>query len=151
MNISLCKNESEANVVLKTLVSPLILQNAFARDVFDVENPVLTVESAQDISPYNYVYISDFNRYYFITESRIIRTGLWELRCRVDVLMSFSEEIFALSGIVERSAGLWDAYLPDDMGKIRQTTKIACKTFRDALNAPVVFTFSTEPILITAG
>lgn len=151
MRITLYNNNSDANVMAKDIAQVAIFTDAFARDIFDVESPIFTIETNSDLSRANYVYVDSFKRYYFIAESRIIRTGLWELRCRVDVLMSFAPQIYALSGIVDRSAGLWDAYLPDEMGKIRQTTKTACRVFRDALDAPVVFAYATEPILITAG
>lgn len=53
-------------------------------------DPVLTFEIPMaNIVDVNYLYIEDFKRYYYITHLRSIRTGLVEVSCHVDVLMSF--------------------------------------------------------------
>lgn len=52
---------------------------------------------------FNYCYIPDFNRYYYITSVTYNR-GLWEMQTRVDVLASFKTAISTISLFVTRSS-----------------------------------------------
>jgi len=94
MTIRLYQNISPREKVRKTLVipqspAPAVLQG-YLRDETSLIDPVLTFEIPMaNIVDVNYLYIEDFKRYYYITHLRSIRTGLVEVSCHVDVLMSF--------------------------------------------------------------
>ena len=61
---------------------------------------------------YNYVYLTDFGRWYFITD--IISDGkLWIFKCKVDVLASFRTGIGDWSGYVLRSSHESDGHVSD--------------------------------------
>lgn len=53
----------------------------------------------------NYAYIEDLSRYYFIEDITVVTDRLFEISMKVDVLMSFNEEIRANSVMVARSEG----------------------------------------------
>lgn len=53
--------------------------------------------------PFNYLYLKDFNRYYFITDRNILYNGLIELYCRVDVLKTYKELVKASSAYVTKT------------------------------------------------
>lgn len=61
---------------------------------------------------YNYAYISDWNRYYFITDCSYDE-GLWVLQLKVDVLATYKTEIGAESLYVLRSASASDGNIRD--------------------------------------
>ncbi len=61
--------------------------------VYEVDgkyNHAVYTKAVSDLCSCNYLYIKEFNRYYFIEDISIFRTNLWRLRCHVDVLHSYS-------------------------------------------------------------
>lgn len=61
---------------------------------------------------YNYAYIADFSRYYFIRSWSWI-LGRWEASLEIDVLASFRSSIGNTSAYVLRSAAAWDPDVVD--------------------------------------
>lgn len=89
--IILYKTDSRNNVLYKGLTNELKL-NGTLRENTVITNPVITVEISGAFD-YNYAYIADFGRYYFISKIEIQRDKLFRLELRVDVLMSNSTTI----------------------------------------------------------
>lgn len=86
MNITLYVNNSEKNKIGKNLTNDFSLSGTL-RDATNIINPVILIE-LNEIGNYNYCYIPNFNRYYFITDITVIRTGLFAISLMVDVLES---------------------------------------------------------------
>lgn len=69
--------------------------------------------------PYNYVYISNFARYYWVTDWHYNADGTWTASCKVDVLASWVGYFYDMSGFVNRcpefpnSGGIRDNYIVD--------------------------------------
>ncbi|MBP5433242.1 hypothetical protein [Ruminococcus sp.] len=64
----------------------------------------MTVEIASATVPsYNYAYIGDFGRYYYVTDIAYNR-GIWEVSLKCDVLASFKSAIGSTSMYFERSS-----------------------------------------------
>lgn len=63
----------------------------------------------------NYVYIPEFNRYYFINDIISIRTNMWRLNMHVDVLMSYKNQIKQMNAFVNRNEFEYDEMVKDDM------------------------------------
>lgn len=61
---------------------------------------------------YNYIYIPEFGRWYFVTDT-IVDGRLWTFRCKVDVLATFRATIGDWSGYVLRSAHESDGQISD--------------------------------------
>lgn len=119
--ISLFKTASENNRVVKVLTNEKQLSGEL-RNQTSVLNPSIRIESADNIAGYNYCYIPEFGRYYYIVDITSVRTKVWEVSMRCDVLMSYSAQIKALRPIIERkevgySAGLVDNDLPININK----------------------------------
>ena len=81
-----------------------------------------TIEFSKDVTyfnDYNYCYIPDFKRYYFVDNPVSIRTGYCSLDFRVDVLTSFLTQPDAqyLDCFVTRSSrtGVYNPMIPDKM------------------------------------
>lgn len=144
MNIILYVNNSEKNKIGKNLTNDFSLSGTL-RDATDIINPVILVE-LNEIANYNYCYISNFKRYYFITDITVIRTGLYAISLSVDVLESFKSDIKNLSVILlnTENVGL-NNYLPS------QVFRNNVKSKTDILNFPNGLNDSGEFILITAG
>lgn len=98
MNLSLFVNNSEKNKLDKSLSNELKF-NGKLREESSVVNPSIMIQTTNP-SSYNYAYIPEFNRYYFITDMVSVRTGIWEISMHVDVLMSFKDTIKATQVIL---------------------------------------------------
>lgn len=92
-------------------------------------NPVLIVKSTSNLSGYNYMYISQFSRYYFIDDIRVINDNIWEISAHVDVLETYATSIKANSGVIRRQAGKYNLYLPDGDFKTYQPSRIQTLKF----------------------
>jgi hypothetical protein len=70
------------------------------RDTCDVLNPELLVKT--DVRKFNYVYIEEFKRYYYVKDITQYRQGMWVVKLKVDVLMSYRDAILEFNGVVSR-------------------------------------------------
>lgn len=112
MNIFFYTSSAEPNSFPKVLGSAIRYQGEL-RDECDILNPVLTIEGLNPDTTFNYCYIPDFKRYYFITESSVVRTGLIQFNLHVDVLQSWSKEILELEAIISRNEYDFNNHLED--------------------------------------
>lgn len=63
---------------------------------------------------WNYCYIPDFSRYYFITNWTWLN-GVWEIACSVDVLASFKTAIGGMTEYILRAASDYNGEISDSM------------------------------------
>lgn len=143
MTIKLYKTPSEVNKVTKVLNDELSLTGEL-RESSSVITPIIKIEE-DDLTDYNYAYIPEFGRYYFITNITSVRNGLWELAMRVDVLMTYADEIKANTAVIARNSNLWNLYYQDEQFKILNYETIQTKAFGVSLNP------SSQIVLICAG
>ena len=143
--ISLFKTASENNRVVKVLTDEKQLSGEL-RNQTSVLNPTIRIESADNISGYNYCYISEFGRYYYITDIVSVRTNCWVVSLRCDVLMSYKDEIQSMNVILNNTqeTGLSN-YLVSPNWVNLVKTKTDIKVFPSGLSEQGEF------ILITAG
>lgn len=114
------------------------------RGAIDVLRPEVLVEGGVVLA--NYAHIPDFgDRYYFIEEREVVRKGLQRLALRVDVLMSYADQIRTCPAVCARSANVVNAFLPDS-----RRPELAFKTSCVYTFSPL--TYSAKPIVvITVG
>lgn len=144
MEIVLYVTGSESNALDKVLQNSYELQGSL-RSESSIINPTFLVQ-ANNVTQYNYCFIPDFNRYYFITDIVSIRTNLWRVSCRVDVLMSFKTQILNLDVTIS------DATAPDiETYKNGEQWQALVKTKTDVINFPNGLLDNGEYILITSG
>ena len=72
----------------------------------------------------NYVYIPDFNRYYFINDITSVRQNLWRLTLHVDVLMSYKKEIGNTKAFVSRNEFDFNPDIDDNLISYKYDKKI---------------------------
>ena len=144
MTINLYNYGDEKNVIHKALSSPVVMTGEL-RDGTSITDPAILIEYT-DPHIFNYVYIPEFSRYYFITDIVSTRQGLWEIYLHVDVLKSYEEDINECSCILEntQSEGLTE-YMQDD----RYRALVKDKT--DIISFNYGLLENGEYILITAG
>ena len=145
MEITLYKTSDENNKIDKTLSEPYKMIGSL-RNESNVIRPSILVE-IENPTKYNYMYIPDFGRYYFIKEITSVRTNLWRLDCEVDVLKSYANEIKTLTVIIDKNKDYsrTNQYLDDGSFIIENKNTIEIKNFSNG--------FNDEPnyVLVTAG
>lgn len=119
MTLKIYKNSGEDNRVNKTdYLTEYGTYQGNLREVCDFENPNITIDCGDDIDDLllqNYVYIQEFNRYYFITDKKILTNKLLQFQMKEDYLMSFKTAILNLSGLIDRqeNQSLWRSEIID--------------------------------------
>ena len=78
-----------------------------------IVSPSVIMEFGNTAPAYNYAYITEFRRYYWITEITSIGGGLWRVSMTVDVLATYKSDIGAASKYVLRSASAFDGTIVD--------------------------------------
>lgn len=100
------------NYLDKTLSSGTTVSCDLKRPV-DVEHPSFTIAATNGYDTFNYCYIAEFNRYYWMkpiaSNNQIIT-----YECESDPLMSFKSQIRACPAVISRNPWHFDLYLPDD-------------------------------------
>ena len=80
-------------------------------------NPTIIIErgnSDTTLIVKNYAYIAQFgNRYYFITDRKMITNNLMELTLKVDVLMTYKSTILGTPMIIDRAEVSYNNYIHD--------------------------------------
>ena len=144
MNITFYKNSSEKEKIGKSLSSGLTLSGNL-RDECSITSPSILVE-ATSLVDYNYCYISEFKRYYFISDITSVRNNLWRVSLKCDVLESFKSDILNSSCIVNKQQNQSYSNNIDDGSYINRVDNfIEIANYQDGFNADGEF------ILLTAG
>lgn len=146
MDIILYQTTSERERINKDLSSSLPL-SGYLRGECSVTNPSFNIEVTNP-SDYNYCYIPDFGRYYYITNIVSVRTNIWRIDCDVDVLMSFKDAILNLDVIVS-DISLGESPVSTYYSGEQWASTVRTKT--DIINFPDGLLDNGEYILITSG
>lgn len=118
------------------------------REEASVTNPIILVEKTNPaLSNYNYMYIPDFNRWYFIDDFVSVRNGLWEVHGKVDVLYSFINDIKSSEGVLDKYEDTNRANLYLDDGSFITD----CRKDNQVIEFNNGFNEDGEYILICAG
>lgn len=129
MTIKLYHNDSDKRTVNKTLTNEGALTGAVIIDDTTILEPRLKVRDNGIIAvQYNYCYIADFKRYYYITNITV-SNGYILIDCKVDVLMSYANEIRACTGVIARQENVWSGYLDDSENFTNQYNNVSLKAF----------------------
>lgn len=124
MQITLYKTPSTSNTIGKTLESETPIANVLLKDKTDIKNPVLKLKSDDSIFGFNYCYIPNFKRFYFINNIRVFPNSIYELDLSVDVLETFKADILKSKGFVNRQTEFNSYYNRDYTSEVRKEIDI---------------------------
>lgn len=114
MNVSLMSFSKKKNSTATPSSGGSALSGTL-REGCSVIRPIIGFElSRLTFANWNYAYISDFYRYYYI-QDWVWDDGLWWAYMEVDPLASFKAGIGASSCYILRSASVWDEAIADSM------------------------------------
>ena len=81
-------------------------------DDTNILNPTIIIDTRA--FNFNYVYIPDFNRYYYVDDITLMGGERIALKLSCDVLMSHKAAILSSQVLADRSASNYDVYLEDN-------------------------------------
>lgn len=112
MQIILYHNYSDADHINKQL-SEGVEVSGVLRTESTVIKPIIRMEMQSDIT-YNYCYIPEWHRFYYIDEINSYRSNIIDLSLRVDPLMSFAQDILNLEVIINKQDSEYTNLYLDD-------------------------------------
>lgn len=149
MQISLFTCNAERNRVNKTryLSNRFVLEGVLRKSTSALNIEIDVEKTNPLIYKYNYMYIEEFGRWYFIDDISSIRNKLWTISASVDVLMSFKEDILQSMVIADKIENELQAnlYLDDGSFVMDSRKYNEIKEFPSGLND------NGQYILICAG
>lgn len=142
MNVTLYQNKSD-NIKTDKVLEYICDVEGFFRDNQSITNPILLIEykllaflftpvydndieinydyiedievsSKVDINKINYLFIKEFNRYYYVKDAEVYNNELLILPCHVDVLMSYKTQFRQLNALISRNEYFYNEYIEDD-------------------------------------
>ena len=131
MEIRLYINHSEKERVNKILTNELILNGDLTNDC-PILTPTFQLE-IENMTMYNYMYVPDFNRYYFIENPVNMGGNYYSVPCTEDYISSWWNDIKECNAVIERQSNEWNLYLNDGTFKAESTNKTATILFPNDL------------------
>ena len=103
MTVIFYKYNGIKNKINKTLENGLTVNDVIIQNDFDITDFYLLIKNTTFSSEYNYCYIQDLGRYYFIESVEKMNGTIYKIRLTVDVLKSFSTQIENINAIITKS------------------------------------------------
>ena len=120
--------------------------NGALRNESSIIDPVIIIEKTNP-SAYNYMYISEFSRWYYINDMISIRENVWEIHAHVDVLYTWYRDIANSEAILEKCEDSGNSNMYYDDGSF----VFDCRNNFEVKEFPNGFNENGSYILICAG
>ena len=141
MTVIFYKYNGIKNKINKTLENGLTVNDVIMHNDFDITAFELLIKDTNFNSEYNYCYIQDLGRYYFIESVEKMNGTIYKIRLTVDVLKSFSTQIENINAIITKSENPDDNFV--DCEKSENYTS-------EVINLTDNFSHSGNLILVTS-
>lgn len=138
ITLDLYRTPSDERMLNKTLNDKFSFDKINLKQDCSITHPVFVLGKTSSTEPmntvgwwrkFNYCYCSNLDRYFFIRNIVFQRTGLVELQCEVDPLMSFKDDILNTTQLVTRQEYKQQRYIPDSSLPIHAAVKTQITTF----------------------
>lgn len=147
INLFRCRAENE-RVDKTNYISDRFVMEGTLRQESSVIDPIITIQKSNPTKlDYNYMYIDEFKRWYYINDIISVRNNLWEIHAHVDVLFTWRADISNMEAIVDKMESFSDANVYFDDGSFIMDSRndIQVKEFPNGLNENGAY------VLICAG
>ncbi len=103
-----------------------------------IQSPIISLQldSFTDVINFNYIYIPELRRYYYVENSTIREDGFVQIQCRVDVLKSFKTDILDSTQYVDRQENKCSYQVPDNGYTIKSNRNLTIKNFGNPIIVP---------------
>lgn len=150
MTITLYNSNSDRRTLTKDIVQVADIDNVNLLDDCNIISPVFLLSNVEWASA-NYLYCSDFKRYYYIDNVEYVPANLIRLRCSCDVLMSFKNDILKSSAIVQRGGNNINVLLSDSSVKSQANSVTVNKAFSNCGLLPRISSENYSFVLTVYG
>ena len=132
MDVNLYVTTSDREKLTKALGSTQTY-SCVMKDTVNVLRPTVRIQTADNLSGYNYARIERYGRYYYVNAIRTTPNGYWEIDLEVDPLMTYANSIKQCYGTITRSETLFNGYLIDEAFKSYANRGYVTKAFPNAM------------------
>lgn len=94
----------------------------------EIDEVVIDASSVGQVLDFNYFYVSEFRRYYFVTSIVVSSKQLIYVTGSVDPLYSFKDDILGNDAMIERNEFTFDAMLEDSLIPLQPTRNVTEET-----------------------
>ena len=147
------KDDSTKQVTSEQLAAGITFDNVYLKALTNIDNPKLIIEdtNSQDLYAYNYLYIHDWGRYYFIKTADLRHDKIFTCECELDDLATYKDQILATSAYVIYSSSDYDRWIKDDRVPIMiKGSEYVFSSSAIVINDTPVFAASDdEPVIVT--
>lgn len=142
LTVNLIQNKSPVEKIGKNITVGTSASCAL-KDGTSVLRPVLRIQTSDNVYDYNYLRITEFNRYYFIDDIISLNNNIWEVKAHVDVLETYKNAILANTAVIKRQQNQYNLYLDDPDFHVYnyeklQTLQFPANSFNKALKYVLV-------------
>lgn len=103
IEIKLYNYNGHFNTINKILENETIINGIVRNDFYNI-SPSLDIETTistnKDLFSFNYLYVAEVKKYYFITDIMVIDTNMYRLFLKEDVLKTYEDKIKNILGTV---------------------------------------------------
>lgn len=99
VNVNLYQYSGKNNVINKTLTQTPQTATGILIEPFDLMHPKIKFRCTPPFN-YNYIFISQLNRYYFVSNTEILNANTVLLTLSIDVLKTYETDILAATGTI---------------------------------------------------
>lgn len=118
------------------------------KETSNIANPEIILEmGTADAPSWNYAYIAEFSRYYYVTDWTWIQNRLWSASLSTDLLATYKDEIGASELYVLRSSAASDGDIVDDY----YPCKVTCQTQELVGTSPWISKLNTDELDLSKG
>lgn len=142
MLLKLYVNESSDNTINKVLSEEEVF-NINLKNDFNPTEPTFLISSVNDLKGFNYLYLDDLNRYYFINSIECIRFNLYKINCYVDLLETYKTDILNSNSEYLRKIKVGD-YIDSNLD-------LSVKTKSNIYTSNVIFNDVNDTVMVTIG
>lgn len=139
MTIKLYKYNGDSRKVNKTLNSVQTISNANVITSMNIIDPVIVLDmdmAFDAIGSFNYIYIADLKRYYFVTNIEILENGFLKVYCHIDVLKTYATDILNSTQYIKRQEHKCTFQLADSEYNIKANRNLTIKNFGSEIIQP---------------
>jgi hypothetical protein len=105
LELKLYKTTDKNNKLTKQLTGETVITGTLKNKVSLINPSIILNNTNLNFNDFNYCYITEFDRYYFIDDVNITNSNLFEIKLNEDVLMSFNDDIKNMTAEITEASG----------------------------------------------
>ena len=129
MEIKLYKCADDRRVLTKTLSGAVTKTCVIKDDNISILSPRVQIAQFNTFKSYNYAYIPDYGRYYYIDDIAVDLGGLLTLSLSVDVLQTYAADIRATKALIYRQSQHINPLIADSLIQSQVNEVTATRAF----------------------